>query len=164
MAYYTKVLLPDEQVRIIGRLHWAIFMRSWLYLAIAAGLGIAALYYRGAAIDAGGSPQDPLPLALGGLALIFLVLGIFSGLGAWFTRATTEIVVTDRRVIYKVGFIRRRTMEMNMTKVETVDVVQSIGGRIFNYGTLLIRGTGSSYEPLTMVSDPLALRTAIIAQ
>jgi hypothetical protein len=44
-----------------------------------------------------------------------------------------------------------------------VDVIQSIGGRIFNFGTVLIRGTGSTYEPLSMVADPLALRTAIVA-
>ena len=158
MAYYTKVLLPDEQVRAIGRLHWAIYLRSWLCLAIAAGAGIGALYYRDAATN------TPLPMSLAVVAVIFLAIGAVTGLAAWIRRITTEIVVTDRRVIYKVGFLRRRTMEMNMTKVETVDVVQSITGRIFNYGTLLIRGTGSSYEPLLLVADPLVLRTAIIAQ
>ena len=79
-------------------------------------------------------------------------------------RITTEIVVTDRRVIFKEGFVRRRTMDMNMNNVETVDVVQSIVGRVFDYGTLLNRGTGSSYVPLRLIADPLALRTAIIAQ
>ena len=77
---------------------------------------------------------------------------------------TTEIVVTDRRILFKEGFLRRRTMEMNMSKVETVDVVQSIPGRIFNYGTILIRGTGSSYEPLSLIGDPLTLRNAILVQ
>jgi uncharacterized membrane protein YdbT with pleckstrin-like domain len=72
-------------------------------------------------------------------------------------------VVTDRRIIFKEGFVRRRTMEMNMNKVETVDVIQSIAGRIFNYGAILIRGVGSSYEPLRLIADPLTLRTAIIA-
>ena len=53
---------------------------------------------------------------------------------------------------------------MNMNNVETVDVVESIVGRVFDYGTLLNRGTGSSYVPLRLIADPLALRTAIIAQ
>jgi len=164
MAYYTKVLLPDERVRAVGQLHWAIFLRSWTCLAIGVGAAIATLFYRGGSVDAGAAANSALPTALAAVAVIFLGMGAVLGMGAWIRRATTEIVVTDRRVIYKVGFVRRRTMEMNMTKVETVDVVQSIAGRVFNYGTLLIRGTGSSYEPLVLVADPLALRTAIVAQ
>jgi uncharacterized membrane protein YdbT with pleckstrin-like domain len=164
MAYYTKVLLPDEHVRVVGRLHWAIYLRAWFFLALAAAAGIGALYARSAAIAAGTSPDSGVPVALAVAGIIFLGLALISGFGAWARRSTTEIVVTDRRVIYKVGFVRRRTMEMNMTKVETVDVEQSITGRIFNFGTVLVRGSGTSYEPLAMVADPLALRTAIVAQ
>jgi uncharacterized membrane protein YdbT with pleckstrin-like domain len=161
MAYYTKVLLPDEQVRTVGRLHWAIYLKSWLCLVLAAVAGIAYLYFRSPGAD---PTTDAASLVPGGAAVFFLLFGVFLMLSAWLRRVTTEIVVTDRRVIFKEGFVRRRTMEMNMNKVETVDVVQSITGRIFNYGTILIRGTGSSYEPLRLIGDPLALRTAIVAQ
>lgn len=164
MAYYTKVLLPEEQVRALGRLHWAIYLRAWICLVLGLAAGLAGLYYRNAASASGDQNEAMIPLALGVVAGLLLLVGIISLLGAWGRRLTTEIVVTDRRVIFKEGFIRRRTMEMNMNKVETVDVVQSIGGRLFNYGTIIIRGTGSSYEPLTMIGDPLALRTAIVAQ
>lgn len=81
---------------------------------------------------------------------------------AWFRRVTTEIVVTDKRIIYKRGWIARRTVEMNITKVETVDVRQSVMGRLLGFGTVLIRGTGSSWEPLTWVASPLTLRNAIV--
>jgi uncharacterized membrane protein YdbT with pleckstrin-like domain len=93
---------------------------------------------------------------------ILLVLALLSFLRAWFIRVTTEIVVTDKRIIHKIGFIARRTEEINITKVETVDVTQDITGRIFGFGTVLIRGIGGSWEPLRRVSSPLQLRNAII--
>lgn len=162
MAYYTKVLLPDEQVRTVGRLHWAIYLKSWICLLLAAVLGVAYLRLEPSAGDL--SSGDSLSLMAGAAAAILFLLGLLALFSAWLRRTTTEIVVTDRRIIFKEGFIRRRTMEMNMNKVETVDVVQSIVGRVFDYGTILIRGTGSSYEPLRLIGHPLALRTAIVAQ
>jgi uncharacterized membrane protein YdbT with pleckstrin-like domain len=162
MAYYTKVLLPDEQVRTVGRLHWAIYLKAWICLALAVLAGIDYEYLRLSPTDA--PPGESASIVLEVVAAFFLLVGLFLMLSAWLRRTTTEIVVTDRRIIFKEGFVRRRTMEMNMNKVETVDVVQSIVGRIFNYGTILIRGTGSSYEPLRLIGNPLALRTAIVAQ
>ncbi len=87
---------------------------------------------------------------------------VVSFLSAWFVRVTTEIVVTDKRIIHKVGWIARRTEEINITKVETVDVAQGIVGRIFDFGTVLIKGIGGSWEPLRRVASPLQLRNAII--
>jgi uncharacterized membrane protein YdbT with pleckstrin-like domain len=163
MSYYTKVLLPDEQVRIVARLHWAIFLKSWMWFALAAAAGAFAAYLYQAQSP---SPQEQgIPAMVAGVAaLFFLLLALGSLLSALIRRGSTEIVVTDRRIIFKEGVLRRRTMEMNMNKVETVDVVQTIAGRILNFGAVLIRGVGSSYEPIGMVADPLALRTAIVAQ
>ena len=79
-------------------------------------------------------------------------------------RWTTEIAVTDRRVIYKRGFINRHTIEMNMDKVASVDVDQSVPGRLLNYGTVTVQGTGMSFEPLRRIKSPLSLRNAIIAK
>ena len=152
MKYYEKILQPDETVKIVATLHCLVYGRA-LLLFLAAVVALV-LSQRDASVEA--------PALWVGLA--FLVLAVFAFLRAWLIRLSTEIVVTDRRIIYKVGFIRRRTMEMNMTKVETVDVEQSIAGRILNFGTILVRGSGTSYEPLSMVANPLALRTAIVAQ
>jgi len=159
MSYYQKVLLPDEAVRAMGRLHWAIYIRSWIFAAIGVIAGIAYFYLR-----PGDETQSLAPAyAAAGIAAVFLLLAFFAWQSALIRRATTEIVVTDRRIIFKEGFIRRRTMEMNLSKVETVDVIQGLWGRIFDFGSIVIRGVGSSYEPLRMVAAPLALRTAIIA-
>ena len=61
----------------------------------------------------------------------------------------------------KTGWISVRTEEMNISKVETVDVNQSVIGRILGYGDVLVKGTGASLEPVYRVSGPIALRNAI---
>jgi len=161
MAYYTKILAPGEEVRYAGRLHWAIYVRAWLALLVAVAAALDYFYLRPSSEQMADNMGSAIP---GVIAAFFLIGGILLFLSAWVRRVTTEIVVTDRRIIFKEGLIQRRTMEMNMSKVETVDVVQSIWGRLFNYGNILIRGTGSTYEPLRLVASPVALRTAIIAR
>ncbi len=153
MVYYTKVLQPDEKTLVVGRLHWSIYGRALIVLVIAAALLVLSR-----------SVPDPdwqhyVAVTSGVVALFGLLLL----LKAWIIRRTTEIVVTDRRVIYKRGMLSRHTMEMNVSKVETVDVDQPLGGRMFGYGTVLIRGTGSSWEPLVGVGSPIAIRNAIVA-
>jgi uncharacterized membrane protein YdbT with pleckstrin-like domain len=97
-------------------------------------------------------------LAAGGVC----VLGLLLLLGESIRRHATEIVVTDRRVIFKRGLLSRHTVEMNVSKIETVDVEQGLAGRIWGYGTLLIRGTGSGFEPLVGVGSPIQIRNAIV--
>ena len=83
---------------------------------------------------------------------------------AWFRRWTTEIDVTNRRVVYKRGFIKRHTIEMNMDKVESVDVDQSIMGRLLNYGDITIRGTGEGMGAAARIGAPLDLRNQVTAR
>jgi uncharacterized membrane protein YdbT with pleckstrin-like domain len=151
MAYYTKVLQPDETVKYIAHLHWAMYKHA-IWLGI---LTVALAVFSLNLID------NQRLIALAGAAIL-AVLAIISFIGTWFVRVTTEIVVTDKRVIHKVGWIARRTEEINVSKVETVDVTQGIAGRIFDSGTVLIRGIGGSWEPLRNISSPLRLRNAII--
>jgi uncharacterized membrane protein YdbT with pleckstrin-like domain len=151
MSYYTKVLQPDEQVKYVGKLHWTIYRNAIV-------LGVLAVLVAGFAMSLA---DDPRSLVLAG-AGILAILALVSFLGAWFVRVSTEIVVTDKRIIHKVGWIARRTEEINITKVETVDVAQGIGGRIFDFGTVLIKGIGGNWEPLRRVASPLQLRNAII--
>jgi uncharacterized membrane protein YdbT with pleckstrin-like domain len=81
-----------------------------------------------------------------------------------FRQWITEIAVTDRRIIYKRGFIRRVTAEMNMDKVESVDVTQSILGRLLDYGSIHVRGTGEGIEHLHNIAHPVDLRNCITAR
>jgi uncharacterized membrane protein YdbT with pleckstrin-like domain len=151
MAYYTNVLQPGETVRVVGRLHWLIYGRAILLFVAAAILAGATLWTPDPAWK-----QNMLVAAAAVAALALMVFIV-----AWLRRHSTEIVVTDHRVIYKRGLIARHTVEMNISKVETVDVEQDIVGRLLNYGTVLVRGTGESLEPLRHVGAPLTIRNAI---
>ena len=92
------------------------------------------------------------------LALVAVVLLIQQ----WFQWWVTEIAVTNRRVIYKKGLIRRQTNEMNMDKVESVKIDQSILGRMLDYGNVMMLGTGEGFETLRTIASPIELRNSII--
>jgi uncharacterized membrane protein YdbT with pleckstrin-like domain len=151
MAYYTKVLQSDETVRYAGKLHWIIYKSAIILAALTCGLALAA------------STQS-----MGGAFMVMIVVFLLLALSAylffvsWFRRVTTEIIVTDKRIIHKTGWIARRTEEINISKVETVDVRQGIGGRILGYGTVIIKGVGGGWEPLHLIATPLELRNAIL--
>src|SRR6266436_3526779 len=83
---------------------------------------------------------------------------------AWFNRWTTETDVTNLRVVHKTGFIKRRTFEISLDKVESVDVNQSILGRILNYGDVTILGVGEGKETITTIASPLDFRNFITAR
>jgi uncharacterized membrane protein YdbT with pleckstrin-like domain len=154
MSYVKHVLQPEENVLFQSRLHWIVYLPGLVMLipAIAAGIG--------------GNYLDDTNLRYGCWALgaLFLLFAILKILTEWIRRATTEIAVTDRRVIYKRGLIRRYTIEINNDKVESVDVDQTVLGRVFNFGTVVIKGTGSAVEPLRNIDDPLHFRSYITAR
>src|SRR5271154_5352459 len=93
----------------------------------------------------------------------WLGLASFAIARGYIARWSTEIAVTDRRIIFKRGLIRRHTVEMNMQKVESVDVDQTLLGRLFNYGDVTVRGVGSTFERLNFIDAPLRLRTTVTA-
>jgi uncharacterized membrane protein YdbT with pleckstrin-like domain len=76
-------------------------------------------------------------------------------------RATSEFAVTNRRVVVKVGLVSRKTIELNLEKVESIGVEQTILGRILDYGTIVIIGTGGTREPFRSIRDPLGFRRAV---
>jgi uncharacterized membrane protein YdbT with pleckstrin-like domain len=152
MGYVDAILEPDERVVFRTSLSWTLYGRAIGLAIVALALPVLA-----AGFAVGWGPVVFAGSALAGLA------AFVSFLHAWFRRATTEVAVTDRRVILKRGFIRRHTVEMNMQKVESVDVDQSQFGRLFNYGAVTIRGTGSTLERLARIDQPLKLRSAITA-
>ena len=80
---------------------------------------------------------------------------------AWFHRWTTETDVTNMRVVHKTGFIKRRTLEMSLDKVESVDITQSVLGRLLNYGDVTIQGVGEGTQTISDMASPLAFRNAI---
>ena len=77
---------------------------------------------------------------------------------------TSEFAITNKRVIVKMGLIRRQTLELNLQRVESVSVSQSILGRILGYGTITIIGTGGTKEPFHRIAHPLEFRKAVEGQ
>jgi uncharacterized membrane protein YdbT with pleckstrin-like domain len=77
---------------------------------------------------------------------------------------TSEFAITNKRLIIKTGFISRNTFEMNLSKIESINVNQSILGRVLGYGTIVIMGTGSTREPFAAIRDPLILRKKFLEQ
>ena len=153
MKYVEQVLQPGERVIYATSLHWLVYLRAVALLLFA----LLCL------IVAGDMTQEVVVLGLKIVAVLLGLLAIASGLSALIRRATTELAVTDRRVIFKTGILRRHSMEMNVSKVETVGVNQSILGRILGYGTVIVRGTGGSFEPIPFIGDPLTFRSHITA-
>jgi uncharacterized membrane protein YdbT with pleckstrin-like domain len=156
MTYVQRVLQPDETLVYSTTRHWSVYLRAVLF-AIA---GLALLI---------GSQLVPQQQAAAATALLVAagvagVVTLWFWLKAFIDRATTEFAVTSRRVIYKDGLIRRRTVEMNLAAVESVDVDQSIVGRILGFGEVRIHGTGGSWEPYPLISDPLTFRSHITAR
>jgi uncharacterized membrane protein YdbT with pleckstrin-like domain len=155
-SYISKIIQPNERIKGIGRLHWIIYAEA----AIALALSIACFCLDWRVAEA---PEAPLPVGkIAGTVLLISSVCMF--FRAWFDRLITEIAVTNQRVIYKHGFIRRRTAEMNMDKVESVEVTQSIFGRLFGYGSLHILGTGRGIERLDRIANPVSLRNHIVAR
>jgi uncharacterized membrane protein YdbT with pleckstrin-like domain len=82
--------------------------------------------------------------------------------GASIKLKTTELAITNKRVFAKFGFVSRQTVELNISKVESIQVHQGILGRMFNYGSLVISGAGTPQAPIPGISNPLAFRTAFM--
>jgi uncharacterized membrane protein YdbT with pleckstrin-like domain len=151
MRYIERILQPGERLLYSGTIHWVVYTPAIVFSLIAVAL--LTQVKQGSAGTA---------WLLGSVAL-WLAAGV-AFFSAWFRRWTTEIDVTDRRVVYKRGFINRHTVEMNMDKVESVDVDQSLLGRILDYGDVTINGTGEGWETLRGIGAPIELRNQITAR
>jgi uncharacterized membrane protein YdbT with pleckstrin-like domain len=149
MRYVRRVLQPGETVVYATRLHPVIYWRAVLLLIVAIILAVASWHTLA---------DQNLSLVFGAAAALVALLGLWSALRAFIRRASTELAVTDQRVIYKTGLLSRHTLEMNRAKVESVTVDQTLLGRMFGQGTVTVRGIGSAFEPIPNISDPLTFR------
>jgi uncharacterized membrane protein YdbT with pleckstrin-like domain len=152
MSYVRSVLQQDEKIRYETTIHWIAYLPGLALLVLAGGVWLWSLNVN--------SMREFLVI----LAMLLLVLAGVALFATWFRRWTTEIAVTNKRVIYKRGFIQRKTIEMHMDKVESVDVDQSILGRLLGYGDIFVRGTGAGFEPLKKIDSPIEFRNHVTAE
>src|SRR2546422_7700643 len=100
----------------------------------------------------------------GGWGWACFILALLVGLAAHIRFTTSEFVVTDQRVLIKVGWLQRRSLETLLAKIEGIGVEQGLGGRLFGYGTIIVTGTGGTHERFTAIADPLEIRKQVQEQ
>ncbi|MDO9564168.1 MAG: PH domain-containing protein [Bradyrhizobium sp.] len=152
--YIDDILQPGEKVLYSTNTHWIFFLPA------IAGWIVAAAFFVVSGMVTGDTPMMLL-LSMSGLSAVF---ALYKTATAWFHRWTTETDVTNLRVVHKTGFIQRQTFEMSLDKVESVDVNQSILGRLLNYGNVSIYGVGEGNKTIDTIASPLEFRNHITAR
>jgi uncharacterized membrane protein YdbT with pleckstrin-like domain len=150
--YIDDILQPGEKVLYSTNAHWIFYLPA--IVAWIAALALVAI-----------AVSFP-PMALLGMAAaaVIGIAALYFTIRGWFHRFTTETDVTDRRVVHKTGFINRHTFEISLDKIASVEVDQSIPGRLLNYGNVTIVGMGEmSPQVIKTIASPLAFRSAITA-
>ena len=138
MGYIDNNLMKDESVVYRTTLHWIVFVMPIIII-------IVAIYI----MSQGGTTEWGFAVLLLGLILISL---------SFITFKTSEFGVTDKRILIKVGFIKRSSVEILLSKVEGIQVNQGVFGRMLDYGTITITGTGGTGAPFKRIKAPLSFR------
>lgn len=144
MSYVDRNLLEGEQAIYRGRLHSIIFLPP-IALAV---LGAVLAWY----------------LASWYVAAVALILVILIAFPRFVRFASSEFAVTNKRVIVKTGLVYRQTLELVLAKLETIRVEQTVPGRLLNYGTIIVTGTGGTKEPFKDIANPLEFRRQVQSQ
>jgi uncharacterized membrane protein YdbT with pleckstrin-like domain len=143
MSYVQNNLLPNEQVTYWAKLHWVIY-------ALPASVFIIAILV---ALGGGGWIAGT---AIGVVAVVLFI-------PPWIRSTSSEFAITNKRVLIKVGLIRRHSLELLLQKIEGIGVDQGILGRILGYGTITVSGVGGTKEAFALISNPLEFRRQVQA-
>ena len=154
MGYVESNLVNGESITYRARLHWIVFF--WPAVAcvifVPVGLTFTLVGLFSSDRNVGGV------VGFGLAALLIAALAVVFGV---FRMKSAEFAITNKRVILKYGVINRRTAEMFLQKVESIGVEQNLLGRMFGYGTVIVRGTGGTLEPFSKVSHALEFRRQV---
>jgi hypothetical protein len=148
MGYIDESLAANEKLVYRARFHWLLRTRAYLTLAVFLVIAAAAV-----------SLAQGLPtlMAAAGVAALGIVLFVAMMMPLW----TTEVGVTNHRFIFKRGWLRRSTDELQLSTIEEVNLEQSAFGRLLDYGSLVLHGTGVDDIILPSLADPIGLRRAL---
>ena len=158
MSYIDQSLGSGETLIARARFPWFYGLSAWMSFIIP--LAILVWLYIEARND---GPLGPGNTYFLGMCLVglWLLYGLFSGIRMLVVRATTEIGVTSHRFVEKRGVFSMKTSEIALPNIEGVKVNQSFLGRIFNYGTVKIEGTGVDATTTPEIADPVGFVRAI---
>jgi len=167
MGYVDRNLVPGETLLYRTRHHWLVLVGP-----VVGGLsllvpGFALLLEtivtrESAGLVVGNSTISPKVMAIMGAILVVAAIITFSyGVAK---RNATEMAVTNRRVLIKTGMTSRRTLDLMLSRVESIGVEESAAGRMLGYGSVIVRGTGGTPEPFLMIAHPQEFRRAVQQQ
>ena len=157
MSYVEQNLISGEQVLYKTGLHWIVLVGPAI---LACFLGLPGLILLIGAIAT--KDKDTQGIWVGGF--VFLALAALCILVGYLKRKSTEMVVTNKRILIKTGFLSRKTFELLLSKVESIGVQEGLLGRMLGYGSVVVRGTGGTPEPFSMVAHPLEFRRQVQQQ
>ncbi len=167
MGYVDRNLVPGETLLYRTRHHWLVLLGpliggSSLLVPGLALLAEAINKRDTAGLVVGSSTISPKVMAIAGAVLVAAAIITFSyGVAK---RNATEMAVTNRRVLIKTGMGSRRTLDLMLSRVESIGVEESAVGRMMGYGSVIVRGTGGTPEPFLMIAHPQEFRRAVQAQ
>lgn len=158
MRYLQENLLADEKIIYFTRPHWIVFFPPVFAAILAIGFFLFGKDFFITDYQFMGYRYYDI------LAVTAAVMSVYFLLSAWITYATSEYGVTNKRVLMKTGLIRRNSLELFLDKIEAIHVEQSIPGRVLDYGTLIIIGTGGTQDPFYFVPRPITFRKRVQQQ
>lgn len=170
MLYVQQSLGPDEELIHVGKFHWMYTISAFMSIfwgLIGAILVMVVAYY---AYDYMGKlPRNAdflkaihiIHPGIRAFSFLVFVLGLVKFAQMMVTKVTTEIAITNTRLVYKRGLVARHVGEISIDRIEGVNVLQPVFGRIFNYGRVMVRGMGVGEVVLPPVEDPISFRRAI---
>ena len=175
LDYVRQSLTEDEELVHVAHFHWMYTLGAVLNIVF--GVGLAVLLIWGCIAIQPALPNffkiDVPPDAgwvdmvrgvhpgIKIIAFMVLAMGLLRYAHMMIIKATTEIAITNKRLIYKRGLVARFVGEMNIDRIEGVNVLQGVWGRIFNFGRVMVRGMGVGEVVLPSIEDPIKFRKAI---
>jgi hypothetical protein len=167
MSYVTRNLVPGETLLFETRHHWVVLLGPLLISIPLDILGVAALVAffsekSGRPLPAAVASIPPQALALAGAILLAVSMAVL-GYGMA-KRNATEMAVTDRRVLIKTGMASRRTLDLMLSKVESIGVEETVTGRMLGYGSVIVHGTGGTPEAFVLIAHPQEFRRHVQEQ
>jgi len=167
MGYIDRNLVPGETLLYLTRHHWLVllgpFVAGLVILTPGLALLIESFSFRDTnGLVVGSTTISTKTMAIAGLVLLLASIMVF-GYGIA-RRNATEMAVTNRRVLIKTGMTSRRTVDMMLSRVESIGVEETTLGRVLGYGSVVVRGTGGTPEPFEMISHPQDFRRAVQQQ
>jgi len=167
MTYVERNLIPGETLLYQTRHHWLVLLGPVVggLLLLAPGLALlveAIATHDTSGLALGSSTISPKMLTIAGAVLLAAAIATFSyGVAK---RNATEMAVTNRRVLIKTGMTSRRTLDLMLSRVESIGVEETTVGRVMGYGSVIVRGTGGTPEPFVMIAHPQEFRRAVQEQ